>query len=144
MQSLPAPAWGLRRRARAARGRLRARVALAFALLALVAAGVLALTRDDGSRPAEVHAPAVALIGGHPLQQADCSDWSSGSDAQREAIVGALARDVGGPTGFGPAATLPREDARAMLTRACSGTIARHWLLYELYIRAAGFQSYRP
>jgi hypothetical protein len=146
MQSLPAPAWGLGRRAAAASRRRRlVAVLAAAALLALAAAGVLSLTADDsGPAPgAHASAPGVALINGHALQSATCSDWNAGTADQQTAIVAALKYDVGGPTGYGPASTLPDADAQALFTRACGSRIATNWLLYEMYIRAAGFQSYR-
>src|SRR4051794_6043701 len=139
MQSVQTPAWGLRRRA--ARGR---RWVAPVVLAAALAAVVPRLGADDAPAPAaraHAGAPAVATINGHALQQADCTDWNSGTGAQRSAIVAALARDVGGPTGYGPASTLASGRATSLFTRACAGPIASHWLLYEMYIRAAGFHS---
>jgi len=150
MQSLPAPSWRLGRRAPRGRRAGLAVAALGVAgVIALVLAGVLAFTADDsrplapGAAHAARPAPEVALINGHPLQSADCADWSMGSGAQRSAILAALARDVGGATGFGPATTLRAADAQDLFTRGCASPIAQHWLLYELYIRAAGLGTYR-
>jgi hypothetical protein len=57
-------------------------------------------------------------------------------------VVDVLAKLVGGPTPYGPGNTLPAAEASALFDRACSGPIAQHWLLYEMYIRAAGLRSY--
>ena len=77
-----------------------------------------------------------------PLQQARCEQWNAGSSAERDNVVGALAYSVGGATPYGRGTTLAPDEARGLFARACSNPIAQHWLLYELYIRAAGFRSY--
>jgi hypothetical protein len=94
---------------------------------------------------AQAAAPATALIGGLPLQQARCEQWLGGSAAERWAVLGALKGVVGGPsTSGGVGTTLTRPQAYALFDRACASPIARGFLLYELYIRAAGFRSYIP
>ena len=82
-----------------------------------------------------------ATIGGKPLQQARCVQWRSGTPAQRAAVVRALAGVVGGPTGSARGSTLTTGEAYRLFDRACASRIARHFLLYELYTRAAGFRS---
>lgn len=113
---------------------------------AIVVAAAIALVMSGRHNPP---APRVAatyngLIGGVPLQQARCVQWNAGSGAEREKVSGALAHSVGGATPYGPGTTLTPSETGALFARACSNPIAQHWLLYELYIRAAGFRSYSP
>jgi hypothetical protein len=84
------------------------------------------------------------LIGGVPLQSARCTQWNAGTGAERDRVVGALAYSVGGATPYGNGTTLTSAQAHSLFDRACASPIARGWLLYELYIRAAGFRSYVP
>lgn len=122
----------------------------ALAAVALACALVLALTARGGDHAARAvrgnaAAPPVALIGGHALQQAECADWLAGSMAQRGAILTALTQAAGGAApGYGRGATMPAQRAEAVFATACASPIARHWLLYELYNRAAAFQSAGP
>ena len=150
MQSLPSPAWRVARGA-ALRRRLGPLAAVLAVLVALIALAVaLSAGGDDApSRDATRDvtraqvAGTAALINGHALQRADCTDWNAGSAAERTSVVAALRANVGGATGYGPAVTLPDSEAFALFGRACSGPIGRGWLLYSLYTRAAGFQSQR-
>jgi hypothetical protein len=82
-----------------------------------------------------------ALIGGVPLQSARCVQWRGGSLGERQAIVRALAADVGGPSGPARGTTLSEGEAFQLFDHACASRIARQFLLYELYIRAAGFRT---
>ncbi len=115
-----------------------AAVALVIACAALAAA---LLTHGSAAprRPA-----AGAVIGAVPLQRARCVDWPGASSAERTATFRALAAGVGGATGFGPASTLSSAQAGALFDGTCSHAYARSFLLYELYIRAAGFRSLLP
>lgn len=131
MQSIPAPA------------RLTARRAAVAALLAALAAGVaiaavLLLTPD---RSHATHAYS-GLVKGVPLQSARCVQWNGASDAERQNVAAALSGSVGGGTPYGRGTTLSTDEALGLFDRACSSPIAQNWLLYELYIRAAGFRSY--
>jgi hypothetical protein len=118
---------------------VQAAVALAALTLTLAASAAVDLsTRDRG----EATPPRVALIGGLPIQQARCAQWNGGGGAERQAVVAALASTVGGPsTSGGHGTTLAPAEASALFNRACANPIARGFLLYELYIRAAGFRS---
>jgi len=112
--------------------------------MALGTAGVLALHPGRGAAPA-VKPPPIALIGGVPIQQARCVQWLGGSAAQRDAVVTVLAAEVGGPsTTGGRGSALSRAQAFTLFGHTCASPIARHFLLYELYIRAAAFRSYLP
>jgi hypothetical protein len=138
VQSVPAPPLVGRAPRRAP-----AIIALAVLLAAAAVAVAVATRAPDAPRP--VAHPYNGLIGGVPLQQARCVQWNAGTAAEREKVVGALAYSVGGATtSQGVGTTLDSAQAHALFDNACSGQIAQHWLLYELYIRAAGFRSYVP
>ena len=124
-------------------------VSAVAASLALAALGLIAgatsnrdVARPTGSRVTTARPP-VALIGGVPIQQARCAQWNAGGTAERDAVVAALASSVGGAsTSGGSGTTLMRTEAYALFNRACASPIAHGFLLYELYIRAAGFRSF--
>ncbi|HEX8856231.1 MAG TPA: hypothetical protein VF752_11590 [Thermoleophilaceae bacterium] len=128
------------------RVRLSGRV-LALALAASLAlSGVLALALRDVAAPVRHRAAftPTALIGGLPLQQARCQEWIGATPSERGAIVRALAGVVGGPsTSGGVGTTLSTARANALFDRVCASRVAQGFLLYEMYIRAAGFSSYR-
>jgi hypothetical protein len=132
VQPVPAPPL-VARRPRAAAGLLAALVAVAAVALAV------------SSRPEAVPTHSYSgLIGGVPLQQARCVQWNAGTGAERDNVAAALSHSVGGGTPYGPGSTLTSSQAHSLFERACSSPIAQNWLLYELYIRAAGFHSYLP
>ena len=116
------------------------RIGLGLAVLAASVAIVALPSLSQGSR-AGTHAY-TGLAGGVPLQSARCVQWVGASDAERSNVAAALSHSVGGATPYGRGTTLSRSQAQTLFDRACSSPIARHWLLYELYIRAAGFRSY--
>jgi hypothetical protein len=133
LQSVPAPS-GLTRQATAFVVALLVAIALALSLAAIA----------DAPSPAHSAQLYRGLIGGMPLQSAHCVQWNAGTSAERDAVAGALAYSVGGATPYGRGTTLTSSEAHTLFDRACSNPIAQHWLLYELYIRAAGFRSYAP
>jgi hypothetical protein len=112
---------------------------------ALVAALMLASThtaRVGAPRPGA--APDLnSLIHGAPLQRARCTNWMAANPAERALASHALAMTVGGPTEYKGVrgTTLTDAETYALLDNACSARMARHFLIYELYIRAAGFRS---
>ncbi|MGZ4201951.1 MAG: hypothetical protein ACXVRH_07830 [Thermoleophilaceae bacterium] len=119
--------------------RLRLRVALVAALVAAVAASAvleLTLRRSAGS------SAVTTQVGGVVLQQARCQQWLAADGPQRGAILQALTGSVGGAsTSGGVGTTLTTAEATRLFDHVCSSPIARGFLLYELYIRAAGFRS---
>jgi hypothetical protein len=139
MQSVPAPPRLAPRTGGAA---------LAFGIAAVVAAVIvlLAVASQGGHEQAPARAaPAYnGLIGGVPLQNAHCMQWNAGSGAERDRTAAALAHSVGGATTYGRGTTLTTAQTHTLFDNACASPIAQHWLLYELYIRAAGFRSYVP
>jgi hypothetical protein len=122
------------------------RTSLAVLLTVMAAAVVIAVFAPASSTP-ERHAGTHAytgLVQGVPLQSARCMQWNAGTAAERDRVAGALAYSVGGATPYGRGTTLSTSQAHGLFDRACANPIARGWLLYELYIRAAGFRSYVP
>lgn len=77
------------------------------------------------------------------MQQARCSDWLRATPAEKEFAVRSLAGIAGQPTEYKGArgVTLTRDQTYNLLNNVCSHRIASGFLLYELYNRAAGFQS---
>jgi starvation-inducible outer membrane lipoprotein len=102
------------------------------------------------ARPALIAAAAILLAGcggepaapqsfGAKLQTATCADWREASPQQRQSAVDRLERTVAGPRKEGN--TLRDDVAYSTLDARCKPDFARGFLLYELYIRAAGFES---
>jgi hypothetical protein len=134
VQSVPAPT-----------GLVRHAAAFVVALLATFAVTLALAAVADAPSPS-VKAPHLyrGLIGGVPLQSARCVQWNAGTGAEQDSVAAALAYSVGGATPYGNGTTLSSAQAHGLFDRACANPIAQHWLLYELYIRAAGFRSYAP
>jgi hypothetical protein len=113
-----------------------------------VVAVAFAVTRPEPRVVAQPVKPAAkpynGLIGGVELQSARCVQWNNGTAAERSKVVGALAYAVGGATPYGRGTTLTTDQAYTLLDSTCANPIAANWLLYHLYIRAAGFRSYGP
>jgi hypothetical protein len=111
------------------RGR-RARRAVA-ALAAAAAAASVGACEDEPAEPAGLAAS--------NMQTASCRDWRKASPQDRQATVDRLEEIVAGPRDEG--VTLPDDVAYDTLEGRCEPEFARGFLLYELYIRAAAFQS---
>ena len=73
------------------------------------------------------------------LRSATCTDWKRSSPPERRSAVDRLERTVAGPRNEGN--TLPDKVAYNTLDARCEAYLARGFLLYELYTRAAGFES---
>jgi hypothetical protein len=117
----------------------------AFAALA----ATLALTHTTATSPPRPAAAPVnpdAPLHGRTLQQARCADWTVAPAAEKAAAVSALTAIVGAPTEYRGVrgTTLTRPQAYQLLDNVCSKPLARNFLLYELYIRAAAFSSLVP
>jgi hypothetical protein len=135
VQSVPAPS-----------GLTRPAIAFAVALLAAIAVTLVFSSAVDAPSSEPGHRATLyrGLIGGVPLQSAHCTQWNAGTTRERDDVAAALAWSVGGATPYGRGTTLTTAEAHTLFDRACSNPIAQNWLLYELYIRAAGFRSYAP
>ena len=111
----------------------------AVAAAGAVGVGVVALS---GSGTAEHAAPSgPVLLHGLPLQSANCTAWWAADEGERMAAIHALTRSIGGPTPYGPGTTLPDARVHRLFDTVCTPTFTSHFLLYEIYIRAAGFRS---
>ena len=110
-------------------------------MLAAVAA-VAVFSSGDGSPgvPERSGPPGVAFVNGEKLQSARCSDWLAAGAREREEVVAALVLDTSGSTPYGPATTLSAVEGYRLLERSCAQPQARHFLLYQLFTRAAGFR----
>ena len=117
---------------------------IAAIAVATLAAALLAASAVDRGGAAPPRSRALVVVSGRSLQQARCSQWRAASPAQRRALTRVLAATVGGPSGNARGTTLPGDRAAALLDRACASPIARHFLLYELYTRAAAFNTLAP
>ena len=125
-------------------GAARVPVARALALVAAVvalAAGVAALALSGTSERTAPAPVGPVTLDGVSLQSANCTRWWAAGEAERTAAVHALSRSIGGRTPYGPGTTLPDARVHRLFDRVCAPTFASHFLLYEIYIRAAGFKS---
>ncbi len=127
------------------------RLRIGIVLAALVAAGAatLALALPHSATHAGRPLPRAntdSLIAGSPLQTARCSNWLRASAADKALAIRALNYAVGAPTEYKGVrgTTLSDTQGYNLLNNACSNPIAKSFLIYELYIRAAAFRSLVP
>jgi hypothetical protein len=80
-----------------------------------------------------------AGLSGAPIQSATCGDWRNATVEERIATVKALQEAAGPKPGQEHGATLPDERAYEIIDHDCRLDVARGFLLYELYNRAASF-----
>jgi hypothetical protein len=77
------------------------------------------------------------------MRKADCSDWNGATVDDRRAAVRRLATYFGQnlPAGS-PPQVLSDDDGYELLARTCSGERAGDFLLWGIYMQAAGFSGY--
>jgi hypothetical protein len=122
--------------------RVRASRRLLLSLAALAAAGALAagVLALAGPGPAVRSVPPYSVrLHGLPLQAANSTAWWAAPEGERVAVVKALTQVIGGPKGFG--STLSDARAHRLFDTVCAPAFTSHFLLYEIYNRAAGFKS---
>jgi hypothetical protein len=125
------------RRAALAAGAL----AVAVVLAALAAGGVLS---RGAPRAAPAERPFDGMLGGMPLQRANCASWQTASPGQRLAAVRGLSATIGGAsTGGGFGTTMPDQDVAALFDRVCHTPGTANFVLYMIYARAAAFSHQR-
>jgi hypothetical protein len=120
--------------------------AIAAALMAAGGLGAITVSHALGGGATSVQpAPATGLelIHGAPLQRASCVNWLAATPTERSLASRSLAASVGAPTEYGGVrgTALTRAETYQLLDNGCSSRIARNFLLYEMYIRAAAFHS---
>ena len=91
-----------------------------------------------GGTPAQVSGGPVAFSASQ-LQVASCSDWQKLSLRERYAVIDQLKQIASGPDKNG--ATLPQQKAYDTIDNRCRHYFARGFLLYEMYNRAASFNT---
>jgi hypothetical protein len=91
-----------------------------------------------GGTPAQVSGGPVAFTASQ-LQVASCSDWQKLSLRERYAVIDQLKNVASGPDHNG--ATLPQQTAYDTIDNRCRHYFARGFLLYEMYNRAASFNT---
>lgn len=109
------------------------RAALAALAAATVVSGCGAGGEDDENRGAAGETLALAKL--------RCSDWRVAEVERRGAIVAQLGDVARGRIAGQPGPTLPPAEAEGLFERACSHDFAAAFLLYDIYNRAAAFQS---
>ncbi len=122
------------------RGLRRQALRSAGAVLALGALLLVSGCGPEAEGTAEGGAPA-ELLGSRP-GKLTCTDWNDGAREERLGTIQQLTMLASGnanPENVGPNRTLSDEDAYAVLDSACSPYLARGFLLYEVYNRAAAF-----
>ncbi len=123
--------------------------------LALNAAGIsfviamLALTGCGGSdQPPQGADVGVGVTAGPRVEVFTCEDWNRANPQTRFSTVAKIRDVVGGQvTGTGVSGTgtvLDDEVAYDFFDQYCEQDLARHFLLYKLYGRAAGFAGQSP
>ena len=75
------------------------------------------------------------------LQAARCADWRRADKDRRAEIIHTLGRAATKPDPESHGATLSDSRAYAVFQRACSTRASQSSVLYEIYNRAAAFQS---
>jgi hypothetical protein len=75
------------------------------------------------------------------LQSASCHHWNAAGDREQTAAARGLTKAIEGRVGDGEATTLTDAEVQRLLDNQCTARYAQHFLLYEIYIRAAGFKS---
>jgi hypothetical protein len=108
---------------------------------AVAVAAALVVAGCGGDEPAPASRPAAEgpLGPSARLQTATCREWRAAPRAQRSLTVDRLEEIAAGPRKEG--GTLPDAVAYETLQARCGPRFARGFLLYDIYNRAAGFQS---
>lgn len=122
--------------ATAAGGRRGRRRALALAALAIALAGC---GDDGGDDPAPVGVGELRVGSVAPLAQ--CRDWRTGSQEQRQATIADIRRQINLQDTPTPTPELTDAQAQRVFDTACADDYAAGFRLYKLYARAAAFHS---
>ena len=117
----------------------------AVALLALTAS--LAAAGCGGNADPDAAANAGPGTLGTRPGKLTCTEWRDGTVGERLGTIEQLTTLAAGnanPQDVGPNRTLSADDAYTALETTCSRRLARGFLLYEVYNRAAAFTPSEP
>jgi hypothetical protein len=112
-------------------------VAVATAVLA----GAVGSAFAEGWLNADPPAGLESAQGTAFLGTATCADWQNAGLRERVGMLDALTVAATSPDPENRGATMARGDAYVVLRQACSTRLSRPVLLYEVYNRAASFQT---
>ena len=112
-------------------------------LAAAVLAGAVGLALVEGWVYPDLTGGASGGVGTAFLGTTTCADWQGAGVDRRLTTIDALRVAATSPDPENRGATLARADAYAVFQQACSTRLSRPVLLYEIYNRAASFQSVR-
>ncbi len=110
--------------------------ALAAVLVSQAIAGCGGARKPEASASSKTEPPGTAF-----LQAATCSDWRRSGQAERKRTIRALTLAATKPDPENHGASLSDARAYRILQRACSTRASSSAVLYEIYNRAAAFQS---
>lgn len=114
------------------------RTALAAGIaLSLAAAGCGADPEDE-----QPVGPVGEERAGSVAQLAECSDWTAGDRAQREATVAVIKAAINLEDGTGETPELSDEEAYRVIDTTCAQDFAAGFRLYKVYARATSFASF--
>jgi hypothetical protein len=106
---------------------------------ALAVCAAVLVAGCGGDEPAPEPAAEGPLGPSARLQTATCREWRAAPHEQRALTVDRLEEIAAGPRREG--GTLPDDVAFETLQARCGPKLARGFLLYDIYNRAAGFRS---
>ena len=131
-EALHAPSWD--------RPTIPERFQLVLAAVAVLAVAVLAALAMDPARGALEGLSTRGLGSGTAsLQSSTCADWRGWPVGRRMAALQTLGVAATQPDPENTGATLGDGAAYSLFQRACSTRVARTFILYEIYNRAASF-----
>jgi hypothetical protein len=132
---------------RAVRGPVELTLRVAGVPAAAIAALLIAGCGGSGQPPQGVGV-GVGLTAGPQVSVFTCQDWNDADPQTRFSTVAKIRAFVGGPvTGSGAngnGTVLDDEQAYKYFEDYCAADLAKHFLLYKLYGRAAGFAGQAP
>jgi hypothetical protein len=112
-----------------------------LALAAMVALGLLAGCGSD-PEDSEPVGPVGDERAGSVAQLAECSDWTAGDRAEREATVEVIKAAINLEDGTGETPELSDEEAYRVIDTTCGEDFAANFRLYKVYARATSFASF--
>ena len=112
------------------------------AFAAAVVLGLLAGGCGSDPEDAQPVGPVGEERAGSVAQLAECSDWTAGDRAQREATVEVIKAAINLEDGTGETPELSDEEAYRVIDTTCEQDFAASFRLYKVYARATSFASF--